>query len=171
MPSSSSSSSSSSLNTLKTKVLSHSIDEDQAFIAQIWEKTFRGNEEDDKATSIAKLMLACVAKGDFKVRSSLVGNDLTNPPHGLHSIDYLSHASRLIIDYKQLSPQYQAEFLSFFPPQSETVISRSATHAVTRQNDKVVELKGLILGVAGQLPACLRAPKDFGINIAGSPTF
>jgi hypothetical protein len=152
---------------VKANILARSIKEDQAFVATQWLKTFKHNEITDPATSISKLMLACIAIGDFKTRSSLVSKELTNPPATLAAIDYLSHASRIIIDYQNLSETDKAEFLKFFPKAGENgVVSRSATHAVVRQDKEITELKGFMLGVVGQLPTMIKAAYDFGVNIA-----
>ncbi|KTD59076.1 hypothetical protein Lsai_0680 [Legionella sainthelensi] len=152
----------------KTTIIKNSIKEDQFAVAQQWLKTFKHNGSDDTATNISKLLLACVAQGEFKTRSSLVKNkELTNPGDVLTSIDYLSHASRVIVDYKNLSPENLKEFLAFFPEAgSKGVVSRSATHGVIRKGEKVTELKGFMLGVMGQIPTLIKTPYDFGVNIA-----
>lgn len=152
----------------KTTILKNSIKQDQLAVAQQWLKTFKHNGSDDTATNISKLLLACVAQGEFKTRSSLVKNkELTNPSDVLTSIDYLSHASRVIVDYKNLSTENLKEFLAFFPEAgSKGVVSRSATHGVIRKGEKVTELKGFMLGVIGQIPTLIKTPYDFGVNIA-----
>lgn len=144
----------------KTTILKNSIKQDQLAVAQQWLKTFKHNGSDDTATNISKLLLACVAQGEFKTRSSLVKNkELTNPSDVLTSIDYLSHASRVIVDYKNLSTENLKEFLAFFPDAgSKGVVSRSATHGVIRKGEKVTELKGFMLGVIGQIPTLIKTP-------------
>ncbi|KTD55688.1 hypothetical protein Lsan_3240 [Legionella santicrucis] len=152
----------------KTTIIKNSIKEDQLAVAQQWLKTFKHNASDDTGANISKLLLACVAQGDFKTRSSLVKNkELTNPSDALTSIDYLSHASRVIVDYKNLSTENLKEFLAFFPEAwKQGVVSRSATHGVIRKGEKVTELKGFMLGVMGQIPTLIKTPYDFGVNIA-----
>ncbi|KTC93912.1 hypothetical protein [Legionella cincinnatiensis] len=152
----------------KTTIIKNSIKEDQLAVAQQWLKTFKHNASDDPATNISKLLLACVAQGEFKTRSSLVKTkELTNPSDVLTSIDYLSHASRVIVDYKNLSTENLKEFLAFFPEAgSKGIVSRSATHGVIRKGEKITELKGFMLGVMGQIPTLIKTPYDFGVNIA-----
>lgn len=152
----------------KTTIIKNSVKEDQLTVAKQWLNTFKHNTSDDVASNISKLLLSCVAQGDFKTRSSLVKDkELTNPNDVLTSIDYLSHASRVIVDYKSLSSENLKEFLAFFPEAGNNgVVSRSATHGVIRKRDKVTELKGFMLGLVGQLPTLVKTPYDFGVNIA-----
>lgn len=152
----------------KVNILERSIQDDQNAVAIQWAKTFKYNAKDNVATNMAKLMLACLAQGEFKTKSTLIeGNQLTAPSSALTAVDYLSHASRIIVDYSLLSEKSLSEFLSFFPQGGEKgVITRSATHGVMRKKDQIVELKGFLLGVTGQLPSLIRTPSDFGINIA-----
>ncbi|MCL9682618.1 hypothetical protein [Legionella maioricensis] len=144
------------------------IDEDQHNVATQWAKTFIHNPI-DLATGMTQLVMACVARGDFKTRSYLSGSsELQDPSDQLTIADYLSHASRIIIDYNSLSEENAQELLSFFPEASGTnkVFARSATHNVNQVNDKVVEGKGVVIGLLGQLPSIVKKPLDFGINIA-----
>lgn len=122
----------------KATIIGNTVKEDQAAVAKMWWKTFKHNPGDDLSTNMAKLMLACVALGDFKTSSSLSGKKgLDNPNPVLTSIDYLSHASRIIFDYKNLSETHQQEFLAYFPKAGEQgVIARSATHAAIRKGDR-----------------------------------
>jgi hypothetical protein len=152
----------------KATIIGNSIRQDQAAVAQQWFKTFKHNSADDPATNMAKLMLACVAYGDFKTSSSLLkSKELGQPNRVLSSIDYLSHASRIIFDYKNLSQQHQKEFLDYFPKAGERgVVSRCATHAAVRNGDKIKELKGFLYGLIGQIPSYIKNAYDFGINIA-----
>ncbi len=153
----------------KATIIGNTVKEDQAAVAKMWWKTFKHNPGDDSSTNMAKLMLACVALGDFKTSSSLSGKKgLDNPNPVLTSIDYLSHASRIIFDYKNLSETHQQEFLAYFPKAGEQgVIARSATHAAIRKGDETItELKGFLYGVVGQIPTYLKYAYDFGVNIA-----
>ena len=152
----------------KVNILERSIREDQTAVAIQWANTFKHNAKDNVATNMAKLMLACVAQGEFKTRSALIeGSLLADPSPVLTAVDYLSHASRIIVDYSVLSERFLNEFLAFFPQGGEKgVITRSATHGVMRKKDQIIELKGFLLGVTGQLPSLIKTPCDFGINIA-----
>lgn len=152
---------------IQTTIVENSIADDQQLVIQQWYKTFKHNPADDVATNMAKLMLACVAAGDFQTRSILHDNpELAHPSHALTATDYISHASRIILDYRQLSGKNLAEFIEYFPKTHPTVVSRSATHAVVRDGEKVKELKGFMLGACGQLPTVIRTAYDFGVNIA-----
>ncbi len=153
---------------IKSEIIKRSIEDDQTAVAVQWGKTLQYNAPEDPATNIAKLLLACVAQGDFKTSSALTKDEgLTNPSDTLTAVDYLSHASRVVIDYKGLSEENLKEFLSIFPNAGEGgVFSRSATHGVVRNGDKVKELKGFMLGLVGQLPELVKYAYDFGVNIA-----
>lgn len=145
-----------------------SIDEDQLRVATQWTKTFIHNPA-DIANNMAQLVMACVGRGDFKIRDFMSQTaELHAPSQHLNIADYLSHASRIIIDYNSLSDKHIAELLAYFPEASPSnkVFSRSATHDVKQISDKPVEGKGFMLGVKGQLPAAIKTPRDFGVNIA-----
>lgn len=155
---------------IKSKILSRSIDDDQKAVVEQWANTFKHNPKDDVAINMAKLAFAMVAAGDFKTRSSMAQTlDLIRPSKGLTTTDYLSHASRIIIDYVGLSPAHQTELSTYFPaPTLENkVVCRAATHAVVRSGPHTAkEFKGVNLGVISQLPTFIKTPCDFGINIA-----
>ncbi|KTC98565.1 hypothetical protein [Legionella erythra] len=155
---------------LTEHIVARTIDDDQKAVAEQWANTFTHSQTDKRAVKMAQLMAACLARGEFRVRDYLSkSNMLAAPSDQLTIIDYLSHASRIIFDYQELSPGNRQQFLSFFPVPAEAdgVVSRSATHGVDRnQSHEIVELKGLLLGLAGQLPAYLKTARDFGINIA-----
>lgn len=147
------------------KILCASIEEDQNAVATQWANTFSFNLIDDIGTQISQLLLACVAKGDFKTRPcfSEPSAPLEAPYDGLTIADYLSHGSRIILDYQALSDQNRAQFLTYFSYGD----SRASTHAVIRdRNGIITELKGKRLGLWGQLPASFVKPRDFGVNIA-----
>jgi len=153
----------------KSNILSCSIDEDQSVVIAKWVKTFIHNDKDDVAIKLGKLLFAAVYQGDFKTRSSL-GNqvELSNPNTHLTCIDYLSHGSRIIFDYEQLSSDYQKEFLQYFPDPNEDnkIFSRTATHAVCRLESEIIEKKGFHLGVQGLMLSLMAKRYDFGVNIA-----
>ncbi|MDX1836162.1 hypothetical protein DIZ81_02980 [Legionella taurinensis] len=155
---------------LKEQIVARSIDEDQRAVAEQWATTFKHSQTDKRAVQMAQLMAACIARGEFRVRDYLSKNEALQPPSDqLSVIDYLSHASRIIFDYNGLSIENRREFLTFFPlPEDDSaVVSRSATHGVDRdKSNAIVELKGLMLGLAGQLPTYLKTARDFGVNIA-----
>ena len=154
-------------NLIKNTIIERTVKEDQTAVATQWVDTFRHNAKDNAATNIAKLMIAAIAKGDFKTKSALASPDLTAPPNTLSVVDYVSHASRIIIDYEKLNPDNLQEFLALFPESGQKgVVARSATHAVVRKGEKITELKGFMLGVTGQLPTIVKTPYDFGLNIA-----
>lgn len=153
---------------LQKKIVACTIAEDQQAVASQWFNTFKYNPHNDVAVNIAKIMLATVAAGDFKTRAFL-SKEFTAPTDQLSVCDYLSHASRIIIDYENLSQSNKEEFLTYFtaPEVVKELICRSATHAVVREkNGKISELKGFLLGVSGLLPGFIKKNKDFGVNIA-----
>jgi hypothetical protein len=144
------------------------IAEDQHNVATQWAKTFIHNPN-DLATIMTQLVMACVARGEFKTRAYMSSSsELQDPSDQLTIADYLSHASRIIIDYNSLSEENAQELLSFFPEENgnNKVFSRSATHNVNQVKDKVVEGKGMLIGLVGQLHPSIKKPLDFGINIA-----
>ena len=154
--------------TAQATIIGHTLDEDRKAVAEMWYHTLKSNPIDDAATNITKIMLACVACGDFKTKSAFSDQvEMDNPNPILSVVDYLSHASRIIFDYSKLSPANQEVFLSFFPIEGQkAAVSRCATHAVWRAEDKIIEGKGLFYGAMSQLPAMMKVPADFGLNIA-----
>ncbi|MCE0722881.1 MULTISPECIES: LepB GTPase-activating domain-containing protein [Legionella] len=154
----------------KFEILSCSIDQDQVNVAQQWAKTFIYNSKDDHAVNMTQLLLACLACGDFGVHPYLSKSpELQAPSTHLSIVDYISHASRVILDYQELSEANKKELLDFFPAPGgdNKIFARSATHNVYRGGKgEVVEGKGFLLGVIGQLPEMIKSALDFGINIA-----
>ncbi|BCA94441.1 hypothetical protein TUM19329_08020 [Legionella antarctica] len=151
------------------KIVSSTIDQDQYDVAAQWAKTFLHNSTDDVAIKMSQLVMACVAMGDFKTRAYMSkSSELQAPSDQLTVADYLSHASRIILDYQDMSESNRAELLAYFPAPGETntVFARSATHNVFRTERSVFEGKGVLLGVTGQLPSILKESRDFGVNIA-----
>ena len=154
---------------IKHQIVASSIADDKKRIATQWLNTFRYQQPATVSTEIMKMLLACVAQGDFKLRSEMLDSpELHAPNPKLKNVDYLSHASRIILDYQELSDENQQKLLALFPDPSNNpqVIARSATHGVVRTEDNITELKGFILGVKGQIPGWLRTVSDFGCNIA-----
>ena len=154
------------LDTVKQQILDRSIETDQHATASMWLNTFLHSDPNDAGVNMFKLLLACLKEGDFQVR--LVGaTEFTPPDYALTVTDYISHASRVILDYSALSPAHQNDFLTFFPkPNEKEVFARVSTHAVVRTEKGIKELKGVRLGLQGQLPAFINPLKDFGVNIA-----
>ncbi|MDR3501995.1 MAG: hypothetical protein P4L79_05370 [Legionella sp.] len=153
----------------KLDIVASTIEQDQQTVASQWANTFLHNHPTDVGTQIMQLLSACVAAGDFKTRSAFSSSEELQAPNDQLTIaDYLSHASRIILDYQELSETHRAELLSYFPDADSvnSVFSRSATHNVYRSENTIVEGKGLIIGLRGQLPAMLNTPRDFGVNIA-----
>ncbi|OEH45838.1 hypothetical protein lpari_03157 [Legionella parisiensis] len=154
----------------KFEILSCSIDQDQVNVAQQWANTFIHNSKDDHAVNMTQLLLACLACGDFGVHSYLSkSSELQAPSTQLSIVDYISHASRVILDYQGLSEANRKELLKFFPAPGgdNKIFARSATHNVYRGGEgDVVEGKGFLLGVIGQLPEMIKSALDFGVNIA-----
>lgn len=154
----------------KFEILSCTIDEDQMAVAKQWADTFRHNAKDDSAVNMTQLLLACVACGDFKTRPFLShSTELQAPSDALTIADYISHASRIILDYQNLTGTNREELLKYFPAPGEknNVFARSATHNVNRSREGVpVEGKGMLIGIMGQLPGIIKTPQDFGVNIA-----
>lgn len=154
----------------KSEILSCTIEQDQVAVAQQWANTFIYNSKDDIAVHITQLLLSCLASGDFKVRPYLSKSpELQAPSDQLSIADYLSHASRIILDYQDLTGESREELLNYFPTPDgrNNVFSRSATHNVRRDmGGEIVEGKGFLLGLMGQLPGLIKTPQDFGINIA-----
>ncbi|KTD02912.1 LepB GTPase-activating domain-containing protein [Fluoribacter gormanii] len=154
----------------KSEILSCTIEQDQVAVAEQWANTFIYNSKDDIAVHMTQLLLSCLASGDFKVRPYLSKSpELKAPSDQLSIADYLSHASRIILDYQDLTGDSREELLNYFPTPDgrNNVFSRSATHNVRRDmGGEIVEGKGFLLGLMGQLPGLIKTPQDFGINIA-----
>jgi hypothetical protein len=151
---------------VKQNILSRTIEEDQQAVINMWVKTFKHNDEESEEIKIARLAFAMIACSDFKIKHAFATEDrLVAPSTVLTLADYLSHASRIVIDYQALSQLHREELLAYFP--RHTAVSRTATHAVSRdKTGKVSELKGAQYGILGLMPSIISKPRDFGINIA-----
>ncbi|MCC5013824.1 MULTISPECIES: hypothetical protein [unclassified Legionella] len=150
---------------IKKEILSSSRHKDKGRVARKWANTFFFNK--DAATAAARLLMSCVAKGEFLVRD--FSTTVLQRPHTSFSIaDYLSHGSRIVIDYHELSPGQRDELLRLIPDTlNPDCVARSATHDASRNGDGlIIEGKGFLLGMKGQLPSVLKSYCDFGINIA-----
>lgn len=150
---------------IKKEILSSSRQKDRERVARTWADTFFFNN--DTATDTARLLMSCVAKGELLVRD--FSTTVLQRPHTSFSVaDYLSHGSRIIIDYQELGPVERDELLRLIPDTlNPDCVARSATHDVSRNDEGLIqEGKGLLLGMKGQLPSLLKSYRDFGINIA-----
>lgn len=150
---------------IKKEILSSSRQKDKERVARKWANTFFFNN--DAATAAARLLMSCVAKGELLVRD--FSTTVLQSPYAAFSIaDYLSHGSRIVIDYRELSPEHRDELLRFIPDTlNPDCVARSATHDASRNGDGlIIEGKGFLLGMKGQLPSVLKSYCDFGINIA-----
>ena len=125
---------------IKQEILQRSINVDQNAVATQWAATFVANGPDDTASNIAKLLISLIAQGGFMTRSD-GSSDLTAPNDTLTVVDYVSHASRVIIDYKGLSEPNRAELLSYFSTSLPGMCARISTHAVARSKHEIKELK------------------------------
>lgn len=151
---------------VKQNILSRTIEEDQQAVIETWVKTFKHNDGESEEIKMARLAFALIARSDFKIKHAFASEDrLVAPSTVLTLADYLSHASRIVVDYQDLSERNREELLIYFPRHPDA--SRTATHAVTRdKTGKVTELKGTQYGLRGFMPSLLNTPRDFGINIA-----
>ncbi|HHF7344470.1 TPA: hypothetical protein ACPSKB_000875 [Legionella feeleii] len=150
---------------IKKEILSSSRQKDKERVARKWANTFFFNS--DAATAAARLLMSCVAQGELLVRD--FSTTVLQRPHASFSIaDYLSHGSRILIDYHELSPGQRDELLALIPDTlNPDCVARSATHDASRNDDGlIIEGKGFLLGMKGQLPSVLKSYCDFGINIA-----
>lgn len=157
----------------KIDIHTQSIKADQEQVASQWAKTFYYNNhseaddsfENDTATQMMAILAGCVAKANFKIKHHLSKDKHYQAPNKVLTVaDYLSHGSRIMIDYHELSEENKQQLLAYF--NGRKIISRSATHAAYRQDGDAVEQKGFALGVIGQLPEFLKTAQDFGVNIA-----
>jgi hypothetical protein len=144
---------------IKELICASTIQQDQERVSLQWANTFYYNR-DDAATNMARMLVACVAKGDFKTKNQFAA-EFEVPSRHLTIADYVSHASRIIIDYQGLSAEHQSELLKCFDVKAG--YRRAATHDVKRNADKLVEGKGMVIGGKG---AVGYTTNDFGINIA-----
>lgn len=146
-------------------IWARSIDEDSQAVALCWAKTFVHTKETDVAANMMRIVAACVAKGDFRVRNALSADrSLTAPSDALTVADYLSHASRIILDLGELSEENRNALFELFSTKQDGVISRASTHAMERlKNGALHELKGFGYGVKGQFGL---TKNDYGVNIA-----
>ncbi|MBX9703143.1 MAG: hypothetical protein K2X39_03220, partial [Silvanigrellaceae bacterium] len=148
---------------IKQEIIASSRQEDRERIAQQWANTLLHNN--DRATEIAALLISCIAEGDFKVRDYST-QQLTFPSSTYSHVDFMSHGSRIAVDYKELSDDNCKVFLTYFLTELPNIVARSATHDISRIDNSIKEGKSLLLGIVGQFPSFLKIPRDFGINIA-----
>ena len=145
-------------------ILARSFEEDQAHVVDQWVNTLRhqGEEESNKnAINMVLFIMACLAEGDFKTRFH-EEFPWQSPSPKLAKASYLSHARRIIIDFKDLNETQQQETLKYFDTKLTGVTSRLSTHVIYRSsNGEVLEDKSLTNGMTG-----LFYSGNYGINIA-----
>ena len=139
----------------KRATLECTIEQDQRAIRDRWASTLIhvGREDEPahkahlRATQIMMVAMAAIAQGQFEV--SISGeNDAFGPPsNALGVADYLSHASRVMIDLSELSDGHRDEFLKQFP--KKELDARPSTHRTLRQDGILTEEKTLGHGVRG----------------------
>lgn len=134
---------------IKGTIVSRTIEQDQEAVADIWAKTFHHNQM-NTPTEITRMVMACIAGAQFEVRTDHDAK-FSAPANVLTIADYLSHASRIMIDFRELNATNRERFLNYFPVGIETCITkRPATHDLhLDMNDSYKEGKGFLLGVKG----------------------
>lgn len=147
----------------KSNILSCSIQEDQLAVAEQWAKTFVFNGHDNTATNMMRILMACVAKGDFMVKNML-SKSFETPSDVLTIADYLSHGSRIMIDYSQLSDA--DELLEYFKVTAPGVFARPSTHDIIRDHNNLVERKVIMRAAVESLPSFFVTPYNYGADIA-----
>ena len=142
-------------------ILERTIDEDRDAILDRWAKTFIhvGSEEHHEHQCAATMMMiamAAVAKGDFQVSASGKNEDFEDPSPALCIADYLSHASRVMIDLRALSDKNRKRFLKYFNKETKilgtdkkVLDGRPSTHCIERQGDILIETKSKLQGAKG----------------------
>ncbi|MFZ4076938.1 MAG: hypothetical protein ACOYKA_03035 [Legionellaceae bacterium] len=129
-------------------ILERTIAQDQAAILERWARTFVHvgdtthpvHETHEAAVGLMMIAMAAVAQGRFEVSASGKNNTFTAPSHALCVADYVSHASRVMIDLKELSEENRkilSERLS-----SASWDGRASTHYLERDKDnELTEIK------------------------------
>jgi len=155
----------SGIDNVKSDIFTRSIAEDQEAVALQWAKTLAYGKDNHSAISMAKLIIACVAMGNFQTRTN--SDETWSAPFDQLTIaDYQSHGSRIVLDYSKLDVRYKEDFLKTFNPDLPGVKARSSTHAVDRSRGNKIEQKGLIEGAWSSLPAWVIEARNYGIDIA-----
>ena len=146
--------------TARHNIINRTINPDQNAIIARWSDTFThvGSSEapekkrNSRAIQIIQVAMAAVAQGEFEISiSGNTGDGFIKPSHALCVADYLSHASRVMIDYKDLSKHNMSEFLKNFP--RDELSPRPSTHSTTRsaKDGILTEEKSKKHGVKGAL--------------------
>ncbi len=152
---------------IKLVIVEATIKQDQANVATQWLQTLMYNDPNEPALAMTKFMLACIAQGHFQTKTSESGS-WQAPNDVLTVADYLSHGSRIMVDYQQLSVEKKSKLQQLFS--KDYMQPRCSTHAVVRdQQGAAKELKWFMLGVQGLLNLIRPGDceiRDFGINIA-----
>ena len=145
----------------RREILERSIVDDQDFIIDRWAKTFTDVGEEDhlaheahlRAVQFMMLTMAAVAQGDFEV-SEMSSSDKKvhshRPSNALFVADYLSHASRVTIDFSGLTAEQKAHVSSLFS--TENLDPRPSTHYTERDTSGILtEKKSKLAGAQAVL--------------------
>lgn len=141
--------------TARRKILEYTIEEDQEALLERWAQTLIHVGTDDhsadkthlRAVLIMVLAMAAVAKGNFLTSTSGQNDAFNSPANALCVADYLSHASRVMIDLSELSEKNKELFLNKFP--RDELDARPSSHRTRRKDGILTEEKTLSHGVKG----------------------
>lgn len=163
---------------VKKSILERSLTEDQDAVRQRWVDTLLHENTDrrGKFVSSALLFTFCLIRhAKFEVSTSgpdVQACDFRHPDHALQVADYLSHASRIIIDTENLSPAHRENVELIFGKAANQLYhpvleSRASTHALERdKHGAMVELKSQAHGTTELLKTGVQAIGSVG-DIAG----
>ena len=152
--------------TARKKIIERSIERDQAAILKRWADTLihvGGSDAAHKAhlraVKIMTVAMAAVACGEFEVSTSGENSSFGRPSNAFCVADYLSHASRVMIDLSDLSEHHRKEFLRQFP--KKELDKRSSTHHTARDEEgRLTEFKDSGHGVTGAFKVIVDALGD-----------
>ncbi len=171
----------------RREIVERDLRQDRDAVVSRWLDTvvFTDEERGSDATFVRELILMtfCLIKyADFEVSST--GNDkeiceFTKPSPELCVADYLSHASRIILDPRNLDPKYARALRAIYGRRDdgyyEGLDSRASTHAlVTDVNGQLVEIKSRehgaweaaknVVKAVGSLGNIAEYAKQFGVQ-------
>lgn len=143
--------------TARRKILEYTIEEDQDALLQRWAQTLIHVCTDDhpadkthlRAVRIMVVAMAAVAKGGFVTSKSGQNDAFNSPANALCVADYLSHASRVMIDLSELSEKNKKLFLNQFP--IDELDARPSSHRTQRKDGILTEEKTILHGVKGTI--------------------
>ena len=134
-------------------IIDYCIDDDKEAIVKRWTQTFihKGSDQDPAnkynidAVRLMMATMAAVARGYFQVNESGKKGEYKPPSNVFCIADYLSHASRVMIDLSELTETNKNTVLTCLS--MNHLDARASTHLTERKEGVLIEKKSLGHGV------------------------